>query len=251
MSGHSKWAKIKHAKGKEDARKGKVFTKLIREIAVATREGGTNVENNVRLRKAVEDARAANMPQDNVKKAIQRGAGEIPGAVYEELAYEGYGPGGMAVIVEITTDNKNRTASELRKIFSQHNGNMGESGCVSWVFTQKGYIAVAKNAAAEDKVMEIALNAGAEDMQTDDEEFFEVLTTPQDFEKVRSALEKAGIPLDSAEITKVPSNYVELKDRPAEQALALMGALEEHEDVKNVYANFDIPKEVLDKLTAD
>ncbi|OGS17366.1 MAG: transcriptional regulator [Elusimicrobia bacterium RIFOXYA2_FULL_50_26] len=250
MSGHSKWAGIKHKKAIIDAKRGKVFTKVIREITVAAREGGGNVENNARLRKIIETARNANMPQDNIKKAVQRGTGEIPGVMYEEVVYEGYGPAGVAVIIEGTTDNRNRTASEIRKMFSSHGGNMGESGCVSWMFSQKGYIGVEKSKFDEEKLMSLALENGAEDFRTDDEDFYEVLTTPADFEGVKQALEKAGVPIANGEVTMQPQTYIKLTGKDAERMLALMDDLEAHDDVKNVYANFDISEKEMEAIEA-
>jgi len=248
MSGHSKWAGIKHKKAIIDAKRGKVFTKIIREMVVAAKEGGGNPENNARLRKVMDMAKEANMPIDNVKKAIQRGTGEIPGAIYEEISYEGYGPAGVAVLVEGTTDNKNRTASEVRKIFSSHGGNLGENGCVSWMFSKKGYLAVEKGKFDEDKLMTLALDLGAEDFKSEDEDAFEIITKPEEFDKIKKALEEKTVPLSSAEITFLPQTYIQLTGKPAEQALALMDALEEHDDVKNVYSNFDISKEEMEKI---
>lgn len=245
MSGHSRWAGIKHKKGAADAARGKLFSKLIREITVAAKLGGGNPDNNPRLRKAIEDAKDANMPQENIKRAIQRGTGEIPGASYEEVSYEGYGPGGAAVLVEAITDNRNRTTAEIRKIFSQFGGNMGETGCVAWIFSPRGYIVVPKNAAPEEKVMEIALATGAEDVKSDDEEIYEVTTAPADLEKVKEAFLSAGVTPSSAETTMLPSTYVHLEGKDAQQILNLMNALEEHDDVRNVYSNFDIPREVV------
>jgi len=250
MSGHSKWAGIKHRKMAQDAKRGRIFTKLIREITIAAREGGGNPEHNPRLRKAIDDARTENMPAENIKRAIQRGTGEIPGAIYEEVVYEGYGPGGVAVIVEATTDNRNRTTAEIRRIFSEHNGNLGESGCVSWMFKKKGYLAVEKSKIGEDELISIALDAGAEDVRTDDEDLYEIITLPEDFEKVKKILEEKKIPLSSTEITFFPQSYIKLDEKKAETMLALMNALEEHEDVKNVYANFDIPKAVMEKVVS-
>jgi len=248
MSGHSKWAGIKHKKAVIDAKKGKVFTRLIREISVAARQGGSNPEHNARLRKAIDDGKKANMPLDNVKKAIMRGTGEIPGVVYEEITYEGYGPGGVAVMVEATTDNKNRTASEIRKKFSTHAGNLGENGCVAWMFGQKGYIAVEKIKAKEDDLMTIALDLGADDFKSDDEDVFEIFTKTSDFERVRQGLESKNVPLSMAEISFIPQTFIKLTGKEAEQMLALMDDLEEHDDVKNVYANFDISKEEMEAL---
>lgn len=241
MSGHSRWAGIKHKKGAADAKRGKVFTKIVRELTVAAKVGGGNPDNNPRLRKAVDDAKAANMPLDNVKKAIARGTGEIPGVVYEEVSYEGYGPGGAAVFLTGTTDNRNRTTSEIRKIFSSHNGNLGESGCVAWMFQPKGQIVVSKKDwTDEDKLMGLGLDAGMEDLKSDDEEVYEIVTAPADFEKVKAALAAAKVPLASAELTMLPQTTVPLSGNEAEQMVALMEELEEHDDVKEVYTNCDI-----------
>jgi YebC/PmpR family DNA-binding regulatory protein len=250
MSGHSRWAGIKHKKGLADAKRGKLFTKIIREISIAARIGGGNPEANPRLRKAMDDAREANMPSDNIKKAIQRGTGEIPGVSYEELVYEGYGPSGVALMVEVTTDNKNRTAGEIRRIFSQHGGNLGEMGSVNWMFSPKGLITVEKSKAQEEPLMDLVLNAGAEDLKSDDPDVFEITSLPADFEKVKKALESEKIPLASAEVTMLPQSYVKLTGPAAAQMLALMNALEDHDDVKNIYANFDIPKELIENATA-
>ncbi|OGR92464.1 MAG: transcriptional regulator [Elusimicrobia bacterium RIFCSPLOWO2_01_FULL_59_12] len=246
MSGHSRWAGIKHKKGLADAKRGKLFTKIIREISIAAKIGGGQPDSNPRLRKAMEDAREANMPADNMKKAIQRGTGELPGVNYEEMLYEGYGPSGVAVMVEVTTDNKNRTAGEIRRIFSSHGGNLGETGSVGWVFSSKGLIMVEKSKAKEDALMDLVLEAGAEDLLTEDPDVFEITTPPADFEKVKKALDANHIPTVSAEVTMVPKTTVKLAGGPASQMLALMNALEEHDDVKNVYANFDIPKDIIE-----
>jgi YebC/PmpR family DNA-binding regulatory protein len=249
MSGHNKWASIKHKKAATDAKKGKVFTKIIREIVVAAKEGGPQVESNARLRKVIEDAKEANMPQDNIKKAIQRGTGELPGAVYEELVYEGYGPAGVALIVEITTDNKNRTASDIRKVFSSHKGNLGETGCVGWMFDRKGYITVNKSGHDEDAVMSAALEAGAEDFKNEaDGDVYEIVVAPSELDNVTNILKEKNIPVVSAEISMVPQTYVKLTGDDASSMLKLMDALEEHDDVKNVYANFDISTEEMEKL---
>ena len=249
MSGHNKWASIKHKKAATDAKRGKVFTKIIREIVVAAKEGGGVIENNARLRKAVDDAREANMPQDNIKKAIQRGTGELPGAVYEENTYEGYGPAGVALIVETTTDNKNRTASEIRKIFSKHSGSMGESGCVGWMFSKNGFIAIDKSAGDEDTIMTIALEAGAEDFVAEDDSY-EIYTTTNDFNAVLDAIKAKNIPVAESEITMIPQTYVKLEGDNAEHMLKLLDELEEHDDVKDVYSNFDISKEDMEKYGA-
>lgn len=241
MSGHSRWAGIKHKKGAIDAKKGKIFTKISREITIAAKGGGGLPENNSRLRKAMDDAKAANMPSDNVKKAIQRGTGEIPGVVFEEVSYEGYGPGGVAVMVTGTTDNRNRTSSDVRQIFASHGGNMGESGCVAWNFAMKGLIVVEKSAFSdEDKLMTAALDAGAEDIKTSHPEIFEVVTAPGDVEKVKAALAAAKVPVVSAEATMVPGTTVALEGSAAEKMVSLIEELENYDDVKDVYSNADI-----------
>jgi len=248
MSGHSKWAGIKHKKAIIDSKKGKVFTRIGREISVAAREGGGSVENNARLRKAIDDAREANMPQENIKRAIQKGTGEIPGVNYEEVRYEGYGAGGVAILVEATTDSRNRTSSEIRKIFSDHNGSVAEAGSVSWMFSLKGILAVEKKAVDEETLLAVVLDAGAEDLKTMDEDYYEIFTTPADFEKVKTAVESKKIPLASKELALVSQTTVPVTGTHAEQVLALINALEEHEDVKTVSSNFDIPQDILMKL---
>jgi YebC/PmpR family DNA-binding regulatory protein len=242
MSGHSRWAGIKHKKAATDSKKGKVFTRITREITIAAKSGGGLIEHNPRLRKAIDDARAANMPMDNVKKAIQRGTGEIPGVVFEEISYEGYGPAGAAVIVTGTTDNKNRTSSDIRKIFADHGGNMGESNCVAWNFSTKGLITVDKSVFSdEDKLMTVALDAGAEDIKSDHPEVFQVITAPNnDMEKVKTAVAAAGIPVASAEITMLAGNRVLLEGANAEKMVDLVDELESYDDVKDVYTNADI-----------
>jgi YebC/PmpR family DNA-binding regulatory protein len=249
MSGHSKWAGIKHKKAKVDAQRGKVFTKIIREITVAARVGGGDVSGNPRLRTAVLAAKAVNMPADNIERAIKKGTGELEGVAYEEITYEGYGPAGVAVLVEVVTDNKNRTVGEIRKAFSRHGGNLGESGCVAFLFEKKGYILVDGRKVDEDRLMSVALEAGAEDMQQE-EGNLAVTTHPKDFERVRDAVLKSGIQPVSAEITMLPKSTVKLDGKPAEQMLKLMEELEEHDDVQHVYANFDIPEEIMAALTA-
>jgi YebC/PmpR family DNA-binding regulatory protein len=249
MSGHSKWAGIKHKKAKVDAQRGRVFTKIIREITVAARVGGGDAGGNPRLRTAIQAARAVNMPADNIERAIKKGTGELEGVAYEEISYEGYGPGGVAVMVDVLTDNKNRTVGEVRKRFSRHGGNLGESGCVAFLFEKKGYIQLEAAKVDEDKLLTIALDAGAEDVQRE-ESVFAVITTPKDFERVRDALVKSGIQPLSAEITKLPKTTVKLEGKQAEQMLRLMEELEEHDDVQHVYANFDIPEEIMAAATA-
>jgi YebC/PmpR family DNA-binding regulatory protein len=248
MSGHNKWASIKHKKAATDSKRGKVFTKIIREIVVSAKESGGNPENNARLRKAISDAREANMPQDNIKKAIQRGTGEIPGVMYEEITYEGYGPAGVALIVETTTDNKNRTSAEMRKIFSKHSGNLGESGCVGWMFSRKGYISVDKSSSDEDTIMTLALENGAEDFSVEDE-IYEIYTKPEQTEAVKNALAAKNIPISNSEVSMIPQTYVKLTGEDAEHMIKLMDELEEYDDVKNVFANFDISKEDMEKFS--
>lgn len=246
MAGHSKWAQIKHKKAAQDARKGKLFSKLSKEISVAAKLGGGDPDKNSRLRTAIEKAKEANMPSENIKRAIMKGTGELPGVSYEEATYEGYGPGGVAVMIEVLTDNKNRTVSEIRHIMSKHGGSLGEAGCVSWMFEKKGYILVEKTKASEDSLMSIAIDAGAEDMKNDpSEDNYEIITSPEDLTKVKSAIEQAGIPVSLTEITMLPKNYIMLDEKNAEQMMKLFEALEDHDDVQNVYANFDIPDEVL------
>ncbi|MEW6511598.1 MAG: YebC/PmpR family DNA-binding transcriptional regulator [Bacteroidota bacterium] len=243
MSGHSKWATIKRKKGATDAARGRLFTRLIKEITIAARNGGGNPDGNPRLRLAIQTAKASNMPADNIKRAIQKGTGELPGVAYEEVTYEGYGPGGVAILVDVVTDNNNRTVSEMRHVFSRNNGNLGTAGSVAWMFTKKGTILVPKNAqktpVTEDDLLNIILEAGAEDMQGDGEEFV-ITTTPHGFDPVKKALEDKGIVIESASLQMVPQNTVKVTGREAELLLKLMEALEEHDDVQNVYANFDI-----------
>jgi YebC/PmpR family DNA-binding regulatory protein len=247
MSGHSKWATTKHKKAATDAKRGKIFTKIGKEITVAARLGGGDVNGNARLRTAIAKAKSISLPADNIKRAIQRGTGELPGVSYEEIIYEGYGPGGVAVIVESMTDNRNRTVSEIRNIFSKAGGNMGESGCVSWMFHKKGYLVVNRAKVDEDKLMTLALDAGAEDMQPEDDNFV-ITTAPNDFEKVKKALEDAGVAPDVAEVTMIPQTYVKLDGKEAQQMLRLVETLEDNDDVQNVYANFDIPEEILNAV---
>jgi YebC/PmpR family DNA-binding regulatory protein len=248
MSGHSKWSQIKHKKAATDSKKGKVFSKLSKEISVAARIGGGNADMNSRLRLVIEKAREVNMPADNIKRAIKKGTGELPGAHYEEIMYEGYGPGGVALMIDTMTDNKTRTVSEIRHVLSKHSGNMGETGSVSWVFDKKGYILVDKKALDEDTLMSNALDAGAEDFKNDPaEENYEIITAPEDLNKVKDFLVSKNIPLNLSEITLIPKNYIKLEARDAEKMLKLMDALEDHDDVQNVYANFDIPDEIMTK----
>jgi YebC/PmpR family DNA-binding regulatory protein len=245
MSGHSKWSTIKHKKGAADAKRGKIFTRIIKEMTVAARMGGGDVDGNPRLRAAVTEAKASNMPKDNIDRAIKRGTGELEGVNYEELTYEGYGPGGVAVMVETMTDNTNRTTPEIRHAFEKCGGNMGTQGSVRFQFERKGYFAIEKSAATEDKLMEVALEAGADDLQTDDAEVFEVYTTPDAFEQVRQALEKAKIPTLEAKLDMVPANYVKLDEQKSRQMMRLLEMLDDQDDVQNVYTNFDVPEEMM------
>lgn len=247
MSGHSKWHNIRLKKGKMDAERGKIFTKLSREIIMAARAGGGNPEANMRLRMAVQKARENSMPQEKIKSAIQRGTGELEGVNYEELTYEGYGPAGVAVLVECATDNRNRTVAEIRNVFSKCGGNLGESGCVAWLFTPRGLISIPKDGKTEDDVMEAAIEAGADDVKTE-EETFDVYTAPEDFAAVRDAVEAAGFKMASADVTMLPSTTVRVEGKDAQQMLRLMEQLEDHDDVQNVYANFDIEESVLASL---
>lgn len=249
MSGHSKWATTKHKKAAVDAKRAKTFTKIIREITVAAKAGGGDPDGNPRLRTVVLKAKEANMPADNIKKAIQKGTGELPGTVYEETTYEGYGPGGVALLIQILTDNKNRTVAEIRHLLGKNGGNMAESGAVSWMFDRKGLIAIEKNKIDEDALMSLTLDAGAEDLLSEDPANFEVLIDPSDFESVKKAVSDADITPIFSDITFIPQNSVALEGKSAEQMLRLMDLLEDHDDVQNVYANFDIPDEVLAQLT--
>ena len=239
MSGHSKWHSIKHKKGATDAKRGKLFTKFIKEITVAARTGGGDPDANARLRKAILDAKAGNMPNDTIDRAVRRGTGAEEGVNYEEITYEGYGPGGVAILIEAVTDNRNRTVAEIRHMLSKNGGNLGESGSVGWLFEKKGYIVVDKTAKPEDELFEIAIDAGADDLR-DDEDNFEIITSPENFEGVQSAIMSAGIEPQMAEVSMVPQNYVKLEGGNAQQMLRLMETIEDHDDVQKVYANFDI-----------
>lgn len=239
MSGHSKWHSIKHKKGAIDAKRGRMFTKVIKEITIAARIGGGDAEGNPRLRKAVADAKELNMPADNIKRAIMKGTGELEGGQLEELTYEGYGPGGVAMIVEVVTDNRNRTVSEIRHVFSKNGGNMGEAGSVSWMFHKKGYIAIEKAKADEETLMTLAIDAGADDFASD-ESNYEIYTTPDSFDKVLGAVKGKGIEPMTAEVSMIPQNYIKVEGKTAQQVVKLMEALDEHDDVQHVYANFDI-----------
>jgi YebC/PmpR family DNA-binding regulatory protein len=247
MSGHSKWATIKHKKGALDAKRGKIFTRLIKEITIAAKGGGGDVDKNPRLRKAVSDAKAENMPADNIKRAIQRGTGELPGVNYEEFTLEGYGPGGAAVLVELSTDNRNRTVSEIRHAFGKNGGNMAEAGAVGWMFHKKGDIMVPKSAAKEDDLMNLVLENGGEDLR-DDGESWEVLTDPQSFEAVLEAIKKAGITPESAEIAMVPQNYVKLTGPAANTMVRMLEALDDQDEVQHVWSNFDMDIKDLEEV---
>lgn len=248
MSGHSKWSTIKHKKAAKDAKKGKLFTKFIKEITVAARIGGGDLNSNPRLRTAVMTARAQSMPGENIERAIKKGTGELEGVTYEEIQYEGYGPGGVAIIAQVLTDNKNRTVSEIRRLFAKHGGNLGETGCVSWMFDKKGLIAVDKSQVEEDRLMDIVLDAGAEDVR-DEDEIFEVVTRPEDFEKVKECLDQQKIAVSNAQVTLVPKNTVDVGAKNVEQVLKLSEELEDHDDVQSVSANFNIPTELMEKAS--
>jgi YebC/PmpR family DNA-binding regulatory protein len=247
MSGHSKWATIKHKKGALDAKRGKIFTRLIKEITIAAKNGGGDPDSNPRLRTAIAAAKAENMPADNIKRAVQRGTGELPGSTYEEFTLEGYGPGGVALMLDINTDNRNRTVSEIRHAFGKNGGNMAEAGAVSWMFHKKGDIVVPKSATSEDDLMGIVLEAGADDLR-DDGENWEVVTDPSSFEAVVEAVKKAGIHPASAEVAMIPQNYIKLEGQQATTMIRLVEALEEHDDVQNVHANFDIDAKLLEEV---
>lgn len=248
MSGHSKWATIKRKKGKIDAERGKVFTKLIKEITIAARDGGGDANGNPRLRTAVLAAKASNMPANNIDRAIKKGTGDLPGQRYEEHTYEGYGPNGVAIFIEVLTDNKNRTTSEVRHALAKAGGSLGEGGCVAWMFSQRGFITVDRKALAEDKMMEIALEIGADDVSTESEDVYEIYTAPTELNNVLKGLEAAGITSQSAELIREAQNTVPLEEGPAERVLKLMDLLEDHDDVQKVWANFDISEEVMEKL---
>jgi len=247
MSGHNKWSSIKHKKGKADAQRGKAFTKITRELIAAARIGGGDPDGNSRLRTAIAAARTVNMPNDNITRAIKKGTGELEGVSYEEVLYEGYGPGGVAVLVKVLTDNRNRTVAEVRHLFSKHNGNLGETGCVNWMFSKKGTILVPRKAIGEEKLIEIALDLGAEDVVAGPgSEDYEIHCEPETFEEIRKGLEEKGLEIVSAEVAMVPQSTVALEGKTADQMLRLMNALEECDDVQNVWANFDIPDEAME-----
>jgi YebC/PmpR family DNA-binding regulatory protein len=249
MSGHSKWHTIKHKKGAADARRGKVFTRIIKELTVAARAGGGDPDSNPRLRTVVADAKSVNMPADNIKRAIQRGTGELPGVSYEEVTYEGYGPGGAALMIEVLTDNRNRTVGEMRHLLSKHGGNLGEANSVAWMFEKKGYIVVEKSKANEDALMAAAIDAGADDLR-DDGDTWEVVSSPDAFQKVLEAVKGLGIEPGAAEIAMLPQNYVKLEGKPAQQMVRLMETIEEHEDTKKVWSNADIEEKEIEASLA-
>ena len=249
MSGHSKWHSIKHKKGAADAKRGKIFTRIIKELTVAARAGGGDPDMNPRLRTIIGDAKAANMPAENIKRAIRRGTGEEPGVSYEEVSYEGYGPGGAAVIIDTLTDNKNRTVGELRHLLEKHGGNLAAAGSVAWMFTKKGYIVVEKSKADEEKLMGAVLEAGADDLQ-DDGDNWEVLSAPDAFQGVRDAVKQLGIEPASAEVSMIPQNYVKLEGKTAQQMVKLMDVLDDHDDVQHVWSNFDIEEKEIEASLA-
>jgi YebC/PmpR family DNA-binding regulatory protein len=249
MSGHSRWSQIKRKKGKTDVQRGKLFSKILREITVAARNGGGDPKGNLRLKAAMESAKAANMPADNVKRAVQKGTGELPGEQYVELPYEGYGSGGVAVLVRVLTDNRNRTGPELRHIFERHSGHMGTAGCVAWMFERRGLIQADAQRIKEDELLEKALDAGAADVKQVDSTF-EIATAPDDMETVRQGLERAGVPITEAEIDMVPQSTVRVEGKDAAAVLRLIEALEEQDDVQSVFSNYDIPDEVLEQISA-
>ena len=244
MSGHSKWSTIKHKKGAADAKRGKIFTKVIKEITVAARIGGGDIDGNPRLRLAVQKAKEVNMPQENVTRAIKKGTGELEGVQYEETSYEGYGPGGVAIFMEVMTDNKNRTVGELRATLGKNGGNMGENGCVAWIFEQKGLIIVKISEKSEEELLELAIDAGGEDMQTVDD-YYEITTSVESFEPVRKAIEDAGIKTQSSELTRIPQNTVNVEEKHCKSLLRLMDTLEDHDDIQKVYSNFEITDEIM------
>lgn len=249
MAGHSKWHNVRHKKAKMDAKRGQIFTKLIREITVVARQGGGDPEFNPRLRMAIEKAKQHNMPAENIERAIKKGTGELEGVTYEEVSYEGYGPEGVAIIVECLTDNRNRTTGEIRHIFSKHGGNLGASGCVSFMFEDKGVILVPKEGIDEETIFEKAIEAGAEDVIMDDENYYEIRTTPTDLYAVKENLEKEGLKIEKAELTKIPTTTVEVKDKEtAEKLMKLLEALEDQDDVQKVYSNFEMSDEMMSKL---
>jgi len=249
MSGHSKWASIKHKKGALDAKRGKIFTRIIKELTVASRNGGGDPDMNPRLRTVIADAKAANMPADNIKRAIRKGTGEEPGVAYEEAQYEAYGPGGAAVIIDVLTDNKNRTVGELRHLLEKHGGNLAATGAVAWMFSKKGYIVIEKSKADEEKLMAAVLDAGADDLK-DDEDNWEVISAPEAFPAVNEAVKAIGIEPATAKVSMIPQTYVKLEGKPAQQMVRLMDALDDHDDVQNVSSNFDISEKEIEASLA-
>ena len=247
MSGHSKWSSIKHKKGAADAKRGKIFTKLIKEITVAARMGGGDPDGNPRLRSAIAAAKGENMPKENIERGIKKGTGELEGVSYEEASYEGYGPGGVAVLVDCLTDNKNRTVADIKHLFERHGGNLGEPGCVAWMFEQKGLMVFEKDKGDEAELFDLALEAGGEDVREEETEF-EVITAPSDLESVKQAIDDAGLSYSLAEVTKIPQNTVKVEGKKAQQTLNLMQSIEDHDDVSHVYANCDIPDDVMEAL---
>jgi YebC/PmpR family DNA-binding regulatory protein len=251
MAGHSKWAQIKHKKAHTDLKRGKVFSRIVKEISVAARLGGGDPAGNPRLRLAIEKAKEVNMPHDNIKRAIMKGTGELPGVSYDEVVYEGYGPGGVALLIEVFTDNRNRTVSEIRHLISKNGGSMGEAGCVAWIFDKQGYILVEKSTTDEDTLMSIVLEAGAADMKNDpDEENYEIITEPEDLDKVKQAIESEKISVALAEVTMLPKNYIDIDGKTAEQMGRLIDSIEDHDDVQNVYANFNVSGEAVAREVA-
>lgn len=248
MSGHSKWSSIKHKKGAADAKRGKIFSRLIKEVTVAARLGGGDPNGNPRLRTAIQACKAENMPKDNIERAIKKGTGELEGTSYEEVNYEGYGPGGVAMLIDCLTDNKNRTVADIKHLFDRHGGNLGEPGCVAWMFEKKGLIIFEKDKVDEEALLDLALEAGAEDVR-DEETEFEVVMDPSDFEAVKKAFDDAGMIYTLAETSMVPQNTIKLEGKKANQMLTLIDALEDHDDISHVYANFDIPDEVLEAMS--
>lgn len=249
MAGHSKWANIKHRKGAVDAKRGKIFTRLIKEITVAARMGGGDPDGNPRLRSAIATARSENMPKDNITRAIKKGTGELEGEVYDEILYEGYGPGGVAVLVECMTDNRNRSVADIRHYFAKSNGNLGESGCVAYMFDKKGMILVDKSTTSEEELMDLAIEAGADDVVEEDE-YFQIITAPEDFDEVREGLEKAEVAFVEASLTMIPQTTIAVtEEKPAKALLKLLESLESHEDVQNVHANFDIDDDLMEQLS--
>jgi len=250
MSGHSKWSSIKHKKAANDAKRGKVFTKLIKEVTIAAKESGGDPDKNPRLRTAIANAKTQNVPNDKIETSILRGTGQLPGMSFEEILYEGYGPGGVAIIVEVVTDNKNRSVADMRYIFSKNGGNLGENGCVAWMFNKKGLITIDKDKADEDDIIAIALEAGAEDVDVSDDSY-EILTAPEDFDKVKNAVNEAEIEMNLAEVSMIPQTTITVEDKEAHQVLKLVELLEEYDDTQNVHANFDIDDDIIEQLAQE